>query len=298
MGVGQVIISLQSILIIFKMINLPQNATILEIGSGHNPHPQSTVLCDRFLTNQHRSNFNFTFDRPMVIADGSKLPFKNDSFDFVFCQQVIEHVKNPKQFAQELSRVGKAGLIITPHAIRERLFGWPKHLWFIQNINNKLVFHHKPKNYQNPYSTFFHQHFHNSLSFRRFCFDHEKDLNVYHYWQKKIDLSVTKNINFKFIDQSLEKLLATYQLNYLLDQKFEFKQLNQRLKNKIAKKTRKSKWQNQLKQNPDLNIDLLKKYLACPRCHSDLQYNQKNITCISCLKKYHLKTQLPVFVRI
>lgn len=46
--------------------------------------------------------------------DGGKLPFKNDFFDFIYSQQVLEHVKDEhiECFYKEENRVGKAGALI------------------------------------------------------------------------------------------------------------------------------------------------------------------------------------------
>lgn len=40
-------------------------------------------------------------------ASAFKLPFRDNSFDFVFCSHVIEHLSDPKQIILELSRVCK-----------------------------------------------------------------------------------------------------------------------------------------------------------------------------------------------
>lgn len=47
--------------------------------------------------------------RPDVFADGAHLPFSDSCFDSVFCLEVLEHVKEPAQVMQEISRVLKPG---------------------------------------------------------------------------------------------------------------------------------------------------------------------------------------------
>jgi len=44
-----------------------------------------------------------------VKADITQLPFKNDSFDLIFCNHVLEHIKDDKKAMQELYRVMKPG---------------------------------------------------------------------------------------------------------------------------------------------------------------------------------------------
>lgn len=84
-----------------------------------------------------------TSDRNLfVIDDGKSLPFDTDSFDFVFSDQVIEHVLDQKSFFSELLRIMKPGSIsihtfpakycpIEPH-IFVPLGGFFAHHWWYQ----------------------------------------------------------------------------------------------------------------------------------------------------------------------
>ena len=54
----------------------------------------------------------------LVFADGTRLPFANQSFDIVFSNSVIEHVGDSEaqvRFAKEVQRVGKAYWVQTPN---------------------------------------------------------------------------------------------------------------------------------------------------------------------------------------
>lgn len=53
-----------------------------------------------------------------VLADGTQLPFRDQSFDVVFSNSVIEHVGDThrqRQFAWELARVGRRFYVQTPN---------------------------------------------------------------------------------------------------------------------------------------------------------------------------------------
>ena len=41
----------------------------------------------------------------LTLADGFKLPFKDQSFDVIISSHVLEHLSNPKEFLDEMSRV-------------------------------------------------------------------------------------------------------------------------------------------------------------------------------------------------
>ena len=61
-----------------------------------------------------------TVDHPQVqvAADGCMLPFRDNDFDIVFSNSVIEHVgsvENQRKFAQEIARVGKSYWVQTPN---------------------------------------------------------------------------------------------------------------------------------------------------------------------------------------
>lgn len=45
----------------------------------------------------------------LIKADGHKIPFKKASFDFVICNEVLEHVEHPEKVLLEIKRVLKPG---------------------------------------------------------------------------------------------------------------------------------------------------------------------------------------------
>ncbi len=78
---------------------------VLDIGCGHQPYkPLIPVSCHWIGVNPDTDNAS-----PTLVADGLLLPFHNQQFDFVLCTQVIEHVSDPLQLVQEISRCLKPG---------------------------------------------------------------------------------------------------------------------------------------------------------------------------------------------
>jgi SAM-dependent methyltransferase len=122
---------------------IDKNARILDIGSGGDPFPYATVLAERFLEpSRHRTSAFRSDQKPVVICDIQRLPFKDKSFDYVYCSHVLEHVDDPILACREIMRVGNKGYIESPHFMTDALFAWADgmHKWFIQSQGNRLVF--------------------------------------------------------------------------------------------------------------------------------------------------------------
>jgi SAM-dependent methyltransferase len=128
-------------------LKISKSDYVLEVGGGHNPHPRSNVVCDKFIdTNYHRSgDIKVRKDQKFLQADGENLPFKDKEFDYVICNQVLEHVDNPAKFMDEQMRVSKRGYLEAPSLFGEYLFPKESHRWLILEINNKVVIVEKAK---------------------------------------------------------------------------------------------------------------------------------------------------------
>lgn len=141
-------------------LKINKSDRVLEIGSGNNPSYRANVIVDKFVdSDYHRaSSIKIYPHQTFVNADGENLPFKDKEFDYVICNQVLEHVDNPNKFIQEQCRVAKRGYMETPSLIGEYLFPKTSHKWVIVNIDSKLVLFEKskmPGNYKNDYGELF-----------------------------------------------------------------------------------------------------------------------------------------------
>jgi len=100
--------------------NQSGGGVILDDGSGY-PHKQfENVLC--FET----SNLPST----NVVGFGESLPFPDESFDAVISQSVIEHVKHPFAYVNEIHRVcKKGGDVIIDSAFMQPVHNYPQHFF-------------------------------------------------------------------------------------------------------------------------------------------------------------------------
>ncbi len=87
-------------------MNIHPSDLVLEVGSGNNPNPRSDILVDRYLydNGQRAGGFRIVVDRPFIIADGYKLPFKDKTFDYVICSHILEHMEDPEKFIAALRK--------------------------------------------------------------------------------------------------------------------------------------------------------------------------------------------------
>lgn len=143
---------------------------VLDIGSGHNPHPRADVLADRYIwddTERSGQIIAKPIDKLLVQADGAALPFACKSFDFVICSHVLEHVppESLAAFCQELQRVAKSGYIETPSKWAELLRHAPNHRWFVSLSQSVLTFEPTPSGYPLgwPGKLFFSLYFYNNI---------------------------------------------------------------------------------------------------------------------------------------
>lgn len=99
---------------LLKLIDeLPKNSKVLDVGCGkgeylkeiHKIRPDLKVYgVDIGEVDDYLPKYVF-FKK----VSGDDLPFESETFDFVFCMHVLEHVLNPHDFMMEINRVLKNG---------------------------------------------------------------------------------------------------------------------------------------------------------------------------------------------
>lgn len=171
-----------------RKVHLPGcgGGLVLDVGSGGKPYPRSDVLLDRMTGAEHRCGAAMMIDRPAVFGDGSKMPFRDKSFDFVIASHILEHMADPAVFLGELSRVGKAGYIETPNVIFERLHPYSIHCLEVISVNDILHIHKKQQPVEDPFlgSLEFLQ---NDPKWKTFFYEAPDMFHVRHFWANKIE---------------------------------------------------------------------------------------------------------------
>lgn len=164
-----------------------------------------------------------------------KLPFRDKEFDFVMCTQTIEDLYNPFLVLNEMGRVAKRGLIISPSMGADMVFsnidytewltgarrmpGHAHHKWFlvIEKGTLKLI----PKIYPILYTS----------DFQITGWSGDKD--IYYYWEK--DLKYTEFNGLKMHDiideyqnfvNKNKKLITKERTLFFVDDIFHFVKAN------------------------------------------------------------------------
>jgi len=89
-----------------------KNKKVIDVGAGELPYKDYFDKC-RFFS-QDIINYNGAID---YVCDAKNIPVKNESFDYVICTQVLEHIKEPHLVIKEMYRILKKGgkVFLTTH---------------------------------------------------------------------------------------------------------------------------------------------------------------------------------------
>jgi SAM-dependent methyltransferase len=249
-------------------------ALVLDVGSGNSPYPRSDILLDRLQGDAHRCGQALIIDRSLVLGDALRMPFKDKAFDFVVASHILEHMKDPDQFLSELSRVAKAGYIETPNSIGEELVPMNIHCLEVMNIDNKLVIRKKSSTEDVSFLGGLQIHLRNSAWSK--LFHHSPDLfHTRYFWKDRIDYEILNpEVSCDWIDQ-------------IYDQSDE----GESSQNYGSKGWRGwgirllAKFYGWKRNRKGIDIKML---LACPECHSDLNFQNNSCECLVCGAQYPL----------
>lgn len=86
------------------------NGKILDFGCGSKPYEKAFSICESYTgLDIEISGHNHANSRIDILYDGKEIPFPNKTFDKVVCFEVFEHIPDPDNSLEEVSRVLKAG---------------------------------------------------------------------------------------------------------------------------------------------------------------------------------------------
>lgn len=180
---------------------------ILEIGPGNYPWQMATDFVD--IDKPKLDKIQTTGRKIVVDLNHHRLPFADKEFDFVLASHVMEHTIGPDLVCREISRIAKAGVIISPSIYKETLFGFEEtdHRWDLSirasDTKDQLVFRSRKSDdvykvmrdpdYQSILCGLFRtgRYDWRERRYLRNWFDkNEKHLDIFYYWHDFINVVI------------------------------------------------------------------------------------------------------------
>jgi len=265
---------------------------VLDVGSGHSPNPRSDILCDRYIEDDTERGGAIQVDRPLIVADGHNLPFKDKAFDYVIASHIIEHMDDPARFCSELQRVSKRGFIASPTELAEHMFYWSFHKWYVNKIGDRLILHPKVDvpnifgelfDYLYEYNPWY-ARFHRSLP-DMFWMEYEWDgaIQIEIRDHSPLDLESRRALKRMVIPReslptSLKRSAITLADHFLPRSAHDLITRMRRQKRTPARKVR------------------LESILACPHCMGNVKVMRDAVKCQSCSRVYPIEHGFPMML--
>lgn len=95
--------------------NIQYGGVILDVGCGNSPYKSLLPKELKYIGldyNMAQENFDYKKSEDIILYDGKNFPFENNSFDYLYHTETLEHIKEPKHFLKECNRVLKDGGIM------------------------------------------------------------------------------------------------------------------------------------------------------------------------------------------
>lgn len=119
---------------------------VVDVGSGYNPRLIADVMVNN--VDIYEGKRTVKCARRYLTADIARLPFLDGAFDLAIANHVFEHLPDPQVAFQEMCRVARSVLIVTPSAYREARGTDDDHYWFVYGDSGELVFEAIPPGFR------------------------------------------------------------------------------------------------------------------------------------------------------
>jgi SAM-dependent methyltransferase len=86
--------------------------TILDIGCGSNPRGNLNLDLYQGTSVHHKYDYNPIDIEKFVNGDGSRLPYRDKSIDFIVSRHCLEHIPEPLRAIEDWARVARKGVVI------------------------------------------------------------------------------------------------------------------------------------------------------------------------------------------
>jgi len=120
---------------------------VLEVGPGAYPHWRSDCLVDKFDNESDTDVSQFgglpqrTLGKPLFRMKDNIIPFRDNTFDYVICSHVLEHVHHEELsgFLSEIMRVGRRAYIEFPRTLFDYIYDFDVHLNLMDIVDGEII---------------------------------------------------------------------------------------------------------------------------------------------------------------
>ena len=95
---------------LYNNIQYGGGGVILDVGCGNSPYKSLLPKNLKYIGldyNMAQENFDYKKPEDVILYDGKDFPFENNSFDYLYHTETLEHIKAPAYFLKECNRVLK-----------------------------------------------------------------------------------------------------------------------------------------------------------------------------------------------
>ena len=273
----------------WRQYGIGRHDLVLDVGSGGHPFIRADILCDRFLLDnaERQSQEPVLIDRPFVVADASRLPFRDQAFDFSHSSHLLEHLDDPQQHLRELQRVSRRGVIITPYEAWERIYPIDAHRWVVNCPDATLMLTEKSARAYDPVIG---EVFHHSLEaygLQYFLSYFRHVFEVRYRWDSRIQFTIAPLAP----GTAPIKAAAGFHEAPGLDSGDGYgpRTATKRFKSVASRVARRL-------CSTHGRVDVWS-LLVCPGCHGELCRDGRDIRCESCGRRYELfRNEVPILL--
>mgnify|MGYP001595570253 CR=1 FL=1 len=266
-----------------RMLLIPRGHLVLDVGSGDGPFARANILCDKYISETVNRVGPISIDRPFVAGDILALPFRDNSFDYIFCSHVLEHVDDPERALNELMRVGKRGYIEMPSEFLEKLKCSPGHRWYVNINDSTLIFKEKERDVFDPFIQEVSESrlINKDKSFMKFYWSNYYTIfNIAYEWSGKINFEIFRNTTIK------PSILQEQGLKKTEENRPDTEGISLKIKAAIK---------SIIKIIYHKDIDLYE-LIACPICKGSLELKEEKLFCYNCRKGYYIRDGIPILI--
>lgn len=260
----------------WRALGIRRSDRVLDVGSGGHPFIRADVLCDKFLFDnvERQRGESLVMDRPLVIADASRLPFRDHAFDFSRSSHLLEHLDDPEGHMRELERVSRRGVIITPSEAWERIYPIAAHRWMLRFEDGRLLLREKPSAVFDEYVA---SVFHGRLERYGFSYfwNYFRDVfEVRYRWEGKVEFDVERMPDGTAATR-LSASTACDEPDGVDVAESHAKRRLKTLASRVVRRLGSAHYHTEVWT-----------VLVCPACHGDLRRAPESASCAACGRTY------------